>query len=89
MESEMDFSLSFTEFELELKTAEENLILFDEIVSWSQIRMGCSFIAEKKKTNKQSVHVWSFIEIFTTFFFIEAKFIQIQRKYITQWRSQI
>ncbi|XP_055315454.1 uncharacterized protein LOC129575613 [Sitodiplosis mosellana] len=31
MESEMDFSLSFTEFENDLKTAQQNLILFAEI----------------------------------------------------------
>lgn len=39
MKSEMDFSLSFTEFEHELKTAEENLTLFGEIVSLLQIRI--------------------------------------------------
>lgn len=89
MESEMDLSLSLTEFKHEIKTAKGNLTLFDEIVSWSQIRM--VFRSFRKKNNKQSVPVWSFIKIFTLFlfFFVEAKFIQIQRKFVTQWCSQI
>lgn len=38
MEMKMDFSRSIIEFEQELETVHENLVLFNEIVSWTQFK---------------------------------------------------